>query len=272
MYSFTAQAKSKKPRTKKKKKKQTAIKKIIQKKNKKNKKSTIDFMWRAESPEFRMLHFPSVEEADAALIRSPWYSKIPKKLFKRCTSKLIPGGKLLGICTKVSWKEGDVIGRYLGKPLTVKESEAISIKTRQNVRKWRIATDKWKARTGPKPKKTLAEVAAPAAYFFDVERLQNRVASKVDMVGMERISKSTGGDTFMPPVYWRLDGSDPDWGSWTRFINAAFPSETREANQNVRFIQYGEGLYVVAIKNIKKGQELVGWYGKNTNYIVHNSP
>lgn len=259
--------------TKKNKKKQASKPAAKAAKDRKAESAKVaDFLYRAESEGFREKHFPTVVEAEDAMIRSPFGAKIPAKYFKRCTSSLVADGTLLGICTKVPWKEGAIIGRYLGKPLTVAEANAVGLKTRAALKKWKVAQAKYEAGKGKKPTKSLAEVAAPAAYLFDVQRRVGRDPGPPDMDGMARISTKKGKGIYMPPKHWRLDGSPLAWSSWTRYINAAFPHTVRYKKQNVRFIQYGEGIYVVAIRDIKKGEELIGWYGKDTEFIVFNTP
>lgn len=58
-----------------------------------------------------------------------------------------------------------------------------------------------------------------------------------------------------------IDGSDPARASVGRYVNAARYLE----EQNCKFVQVGLRIFLVTIRAVAAGHELLGWYGRGTN-------
>ena len=226
----------------------------------------------SDGQKFRTRYYPSASDANRAIRQSPYGAAMPTKHVRLCDSKLAPD--LIGVCTKKVWRKGQLIGVYLGRPITVRESNVITMKVRKAVRKWVRANKRYLAGNGRKPRRTRAEVAAPASYFFTVDRRRDRDPTDVGdyngAEGMKRISRVNRKTmTYMPPKHWVIDGYKHDWAAWPRYINSSFTSQRRKL-QNVTFTQFDETIYIQAIRDIKKGEELIGHYGSNADDLIMN--
>lgn len=62
-------------------------------------------------------------------------------------------------------------------------------------------------------------------------------------------------------VLFVIDGANNRYASAAKFVNAA----DTQNQQNAKYQQYNKKIYLVAIKNIKKNQEILAWYGKDTS-------
>lgn len=60
------------------------------------------------------------------------------------------------------------------------------------------------------------------------------------------------------------DAQDPEDSNAARYVNSA----DFEEGQNSRFIQIGNHIFLQAIKHIKKGEEILSYYGHDNDYII----
>lgn len=56
-----------------------------------------------------------------------------------------------------------------------------------------------------------------------------------------------------------IDGQDPKLSSWVRFVNSPLKFE----DGNAHFYQYEQRIFIKTTKPIKKGEEILAYYGDN---------
>lgn len=75
------------------------------------------------------------------------------------------------------------------------------------------------------------------------------------------ISKAEGDYLFSVSVKGKevkiIDGKDPGKSSWVRFVNSPLKFE----DGNAHFYQYDQKIFIKARKEIKKGEEILAYYG-----------
>lgn len=54
-----------------------------------------------------------------------------------------------------------------------------------------------------------------------------------------------------------IDGKDPEKSSWVRFVNTTLEN----GEGNARFFQYKQRIFIRTTKKIKKGEEILAYYG-----------
>ena len=65
-------------------------------------------------------------------------------------------------------------------------------------------------------------------------------------------------------VSFIIDATNPKQSSIARYVNAPLKFE----DANCKFMQHNEQVYLVTVRKITKGEELLAWYGEHTSALV----